>query len=104
MENRIKEQQLYLFAHRTSSATMRANQTRLYFSSIAYVLMQALRRLGLRNTEYARAQCHTIRLKLFKIGAMVKITFRKIWISLSGSYPYSKLFAQVYENLRPSPG
>lgn len=103
MENRIKEQQLYLFANRTSSATMRANQTRLYFSSIAYVLMQALRRLGLRNTEYARAQCHTIRIKLLKIGAAVKITFRKIWISLSGSYPYSDLFNRVYANLRSPP-
>jgi hypothetical protein len=103
MENRIKEQQLYLFADRTSSATMRANQTRLYFSSIAYALMQALRWLGLWGTEYAKAQCSTIRLKLFKIGALVKITFRKIWISLSGAYPYSELFARVYANLRAPP-
>jgi hypothetical protein len=104
MENRIKEQQLYLFADRTSTATMRGNQIRLYFSSIAYVLMQALRRLGLWNTDFAKAQCSTIRLKLFKIGAAVKITFRKVWVSLSGAYPYSKLFAQVHANLRASPG
>ena len=103
MENRIKEQQLFLFADRTSSATMRANQIRLYFSSVAYVIMQALRRLGLRGTEFAKAQCNTIRLKLFKIGALVRITFRKIWVSLSESYPYAALFACVYANLTSSP-
>ena len=72
MENRIKEQQLDLFADRTSAATMRANQLRLYFSSAAYMLLHALRRLGLRNTDLARAQCGTIRLKLLKIGAQVR--------------------------------
>ncbi len=66
MENRIKEQQLYLFADRTSSATMRANQLRLWFSSVAYVLMNELRHVALAGTELARAQCHTIRLKLLK--------------------------------------
>ena len=69
MENRIKEQQLDLFADRTSAATMRANQLRLYLSSAAYMLMHALRRLGLKQTPLARAQCQTIRLKLLKIGA-----------------------------------
>jgi hypothetical protein len=99
MENRIKEQQLWLFADRTSCATMRANQLRLWFSSVAYTLMQALRRLGLKGTELARAQCNTIRLKLLKIGAQVRVTVRKIWVSLSESYPYQQLFRQVYENL-----
>jgi hypothetical protein len=99
MENRIKEQQLWLFADRTSTGRMRANQLRLYFSSIAYVLMQALRRLGLQGTEMAAAQCNTIRLKLFKVGAQVKVTVRKVWISLAGGYPYVDLFKQVYGNL-----
>ena len=99
MENRIKEQQLWLFADRTSCATMRANQSRLWFSSVAYTLMQALRRLGLKDTKLARAQCSTIRLKLLKIGAQVRVTVRKIWVSLSESYPYQQLFRQVYENL-----
>lgn len=99
MENRIKEQQLWLFADRTSAGRMRANQLRLYFSSVAYLLMQALRRLGLRGTEMALAQCSTIRLKLLKIGAQVKITVRKVWISLAGGYPYVDLFEQVYANL-----
>jgi len=99
MENRIKEQQLYLFADRTSCATMRANQLRLWFSSVAYSLMLALRRLGLKGTELAKAQCHTIRLKLLKIGAQVKVTVRKVWVWLSESYPYQQLFRQVYENL-----
>ena len=100
MENRIKEQQLYLFADRTSAATMRANQLRLWFSSVAYTLMNALRRLGLKDTKLAKAQCNTIRLKLLKIGAQVKVTVRKVWVSLSEGYPYQQLFKQVYENLR----
>jgi len=99
MENRIKEQQLWLFADRTSCATMRANQLRLWFSSVAYTLMQALRRLGLKGTKLARAQCNTIRLKLLKIGAQIRVTVRKVWVSLSESYPYQQLFRQVYENL-----
>jgi len=77
MENRIKEQQLYLFADRTSTSEIRSNQIRLYFSSIAYVLMSALRRLGLKDTSMARAQCHTIREKLFKIAAKL-VTSQKI--------------------------
>ena len=78
MENRIKQQQLHLFADRTSAQTMRANQIRLYFSSMAYVLLEALRRLGLAGTELAEAQCQTIRLKLLKIGALVQVTVRKV--------------------------
>jgi len=100
MENRIKEQQLYLFADRTSAATMRANQLRLWFSAMAYVLMQALRRLGLRGTSMAKAECETIRLKLLKIGAQLRVTVRKIWVSLATGSPYAALFAQVYENLK----
>jgi len=99
MENRIKEQQLYMFARRTSCATMRANQLRLWFSAIAYTLQVALRRLGLRGTELAQAQCSTIRLKLLKIGALVRVTVRKVWISLSESFPYRDLFVRVYRNL-----
>ena len=104
MENRIKEQQLHMFADRTSAATMRANQMRLYFSSIAYMLMSALRRLGLAGGELARAQCHTIRTKLLKIGARVRVTTRKIWVSLSSSCPFRDLFIQAYERLRLCPG
>ena len=100
MENRIKEQQLWLFADRTSAGKMRANQIRLYLSSAAYMLLQALRRLGLRDTQMAAAQCNTIRLKLLKIGAQIKITTRKVWVSLAGGYPYTELFHQVYRNLQ----
>ena len=106
MENRIKEQQLCLFADRTSAATMRANELRLWFSSVAYTLMNALRRLGLKNTKMAKARCDTIRLKLLKIGAQVRITFRKVWVSMSQSCPYRRIFRQVYANLvgnRPIP-
>ena len=100
MENRIKEQQLWLFADRTSTGKMRSNQLRLYFSSVAYSLMQALRRIGLRGTQMAAAQCITIRLKLLKVGAQVKVTVRKVWVSLAGGYPYIGLFAQVYKNIQ----
>ena len=103
MENRIKEQQLDLFADRTSAHTMRANQLRLYFSLFAYVLMQALRRLGTEGTPLARAQCSTLRLKLLKIGARIRITVRRVWLSFSQSYPYAGVFAQVLANLRKVP-
>lgn len=99
MENRIKEQQLYLFADRTRCATMRANQTRLWFSSVAYMLLEALRRLGLRGTDMAQATCQTIRLKLLKIGAQIQVTVRKVWVRLSQSYPYQALFRAIHENL-----
>jgi len=103
MENRIKEQQLYLFADRTSTATMRANQIRLYLSSVAYLLLHALRRLGLKNTPLARAQCHTIRLRLLKIGAQIRVTVRKVWVSLASGSPYADLFARVWANLQAVP-
>jgi hypothetical protein len=99
MENRIKEQQLDLFADRTSTAKMWSNQLRVYFSSIAYVLLKALRRIGLAGTELEKAQCGTIRLKLLKIGAQVRVTVRKVWVSLSGAYPHAALFARVLANL-----
>jgi hypothetical protein len=98
MENRIKEQ-LMLFSDRTSSHYLRSNQLRLYFSSIAYVLLQMLRRLGLEGTELAKAQCSTMRLKLLKIGALIHITVRKVWVSLAGGYPYVTLVRQVHEKL-----
>ena len=103
MENRIKEQQLALFADRTSCHEMRANQLRLYFSSFAYVLLQTLRRIGLKETELAKAQSETIRLKLLKIGTRIKISVRKIWLSFSESYPYADLLRQVLGNLQKIP-
>jgi hypothetical protein len=100
MENRIKEQQRWLFADRTSCATMWANQLRLWFSSVAYLLMAALRRIGLRGTRMSRAQAGTIRLKLFKIGAVVTISVRRIRIWFSESYPDQALFQTVLNNIR----
>jgi len=99
MENRIKEQ-FSLFADRVSAETMRANQLRLYFSVIAYVLISGLRRLGLKATELARAQVSTIRIKLLKIGAQVRISVRKVWISMASSYPWQSVYQQVWANLR----
>jgi hypothetical protein len=98
-ENRIKEQQLDLFADRTSTGQMWSNQLRLYFSSMAYVLLQTLRRVALSGSELATAQCGTIRLKLLKIGAQVRVTVRKVWISLSSAYPYAELFTSVLATL-----
>jgi hypothetical protein len=94
-ENRIKEQQLDLFADRTSTGKMWSNQLRLYFSSITYVLLQTLRRTALAGTELEKAQCGTIRRKLLKVGAQVRVTVRKVWISLSENYPYAALFTSV---------
>jgi hypothetical protein len=99
MENRIKEQ-FSLFSDRTSTAFLRSNQLRLYFSSIAYLLMHGLRRLGRQGTEMAKAQCATIRLKLLKIGAQISVSVRKVWVALASSYPYPALFASVYKQLR----
>lgn len=99
MENRIKEQQLDLFATRTSAHWMRVNQLRLWFSSLAYTLVAELRRLGLEANAQARAQCHTIRLRLFKIGARVRVTRRKIWVFLSSACPHQELFAHAYDRL-----
>lgn len=100
MENRIKEQQLMLFADRTSAATMRANQLRLYFSSVAYLLLHALRRLALGGTALAHAQCQTIRLTLLKIGARIRITVRHVWLALASGCPYVDVFTRVHATLR----
>jgi len=102
MENRIKEQQLDLFADRTSCHVMRGNQVRLYFSSFAYVLLSELRRIGLAGTEMARAQCGTIRLKLLKIGARVRVTVRKIWIAMSESWPHRDVLLHAWRRLQPT--
>jgi hypothetical protein len=99
MENRLKEQ-FVLFADRVSASTMRANQQRIYLSVIAYTLMNGLRRLGLQATTMATAQVGTIRLKLLKIGALIKVTVRKVWVRLASSYPYQAIFSQVLQQLR----
>jgi hypothetical protein len=99
MENRIKEQ-FVLFADRVSASTMRANQLRIYLSVMAYTLMNGLRRLGLQATTMATAQVGTIRVKLLKIGALIKVTIRKVWVRMASSYPYQALFSQVLKQLR----
>jgi hypothetical protein len=99
MENRIKEQ-FSLFADRVSAETMRANQMRLYLSAMAYILVSGLRRLGLKGTALAQAQVSTIRTKLLKIGAQIRVTVRKVWVSMSSSYPWQDLYQQVWTNLR----
>jgi len=99
MENRIKEQ-FSLFADRVSAETMRANQMRLYLSTMAYILLSGLRRLGLKATELAEAQVSTIRTKLLKIGAQIRVTVRKVWVSMASSYPWQDLYQQVWTNLR----
>ena len=103
MENRIKEQQLDLFADRTSTATMAANQLRLWFSSFAYVLMAALRRIALQHTEFATATCGTIRLKLLKIGARVTVSVRRIKIAMASACPHQTAFALAHARLRAPP-
>ena len=106
MENRIKEQQLYLFADRTSTHNMRSNQLRLLFSTMAYLLHLGLREFGLAGTEMATAQAGTIRTKLLKIGGRLRVSVRRVWLSLSESYPYQELFARILLNLqqqRPPP-
>jgi len=100
MENRIKEQQMDLFADRTSAHTMRANQLRLWFASLAYTLMNLLRRFGLEGTELARAQAGTIRVRLLKLGAVVRVSVRRVWLSLSAASPVRELFARIVANLR----
>jgi hypothetical protein len=99
MENRIKEQ-FVLFADRVSAASLRANQLRLYLSVMAYSLICGLRRLGLQATHLAHAQVGTIRLRLLKIGAQIRVTVRKIWIQMSSSFPLQTLFTQALQQLR----
>jgi len=106
MENRIKEQQLSLFADRTSTHAMRSNQLRLLFSTLAYLLHLALREFGLKDTELAAAQAGTIRTKLLKIGGRLRQSVRRVWLSLSESYPYQHLFEGILQNLhkqKPQP-
>jgi hypothetical protein len=100
MENRIKECQLDLFADRTSAATMRANQLRLWFASMAYVLLCALRRIGLAHTQFADATCGTIRLKLLKLGALVRISVRRIKLAMASACPWQDEFALAHARLR----
>ena len=102
MENRIKEQQLGLFADRTSSHYWWANQFRLLLSSLAYVLMEGIRRLALKGTKLARAQVTTIRLKLLKIGAVILRNTRRVRFLLSSAYPHQQLFLKVAARLRPT--
>jgi hypothetical protein len=100
MENRIKECQLDLFADRTSAATMRANQLRLWFAAMAYVLLCALRRIGLAHTQFADATCGTIRLKLLKLGALVRISVRRIKFAIASACPWQDEFALAHLRLR----
>ena len=99
MENRIKEQ-FSLFADRVSAETMRANQLRLYLSAAAYILVSGLRRVGLKGTELAQAQVSTIRTKLLKIGARIRISIRRVWVSMASSYPWQGIYQQAWLNLR----
>lgn len=99
MENRIKEQ-FCLFADRVSTETMRGNQMRMYLSTMAYILISGLRRLGLKGTELAEGQVSTIQTKLLKIGAQIRVTVRKVWVSMASSYPWQDLYRQVWANLR----
>ena len=99
MENRITEQ-FSLFADRVSAETIRANQLRLYLSAVAYILVSGLRRVGLKGTDLAQAQVCTIRTKLLKIGAQIRISVRKVWVSMASSYPGQGLYRQVWLNLR----
>ncbi len=100
MENRIKECQLDLFADRTSTATMQANQLRLWFASMAYVLLCALRRIGLAHTQFAEATCGTIRLKLLKLGALVRVSVRRIKTAMASACPSQDAFALAQARLR----
>lgn len=100
MENRIKEQQLCLFADRVSTSWIWSNQIRQWFSAIAYVLMHALRTIGLEGTDRATAQCGTIRNSLLKIGATLRVTTRRIWVHLSGAHPAEPLFRKVAARFR----
>ena len=100
MENRIKECQLDLLADRTSAATMRANQLRLWFASMAYLLICALRRIGLKHTQFAAATCGTIRLKLLKIGAQVRVSVRRVKLAMASAYPWQPEWALAHARLR----
>ena len=99
MENRIKGQ-MCLFAYRLSTEEMKGNQLRLYLSALAYTLVEALRRLALKGTEWAQAQVDTIRLKLFKVGALVRISARRVWLELNSTYPWKRIYVKAFNALR----
>ena len=94
------KKQFSLFADRVSTETMLANQMRLYLSAMAYILVSGLRRLGLKATAQAQAQVSTIRTKLLKIEAQIRVTVRKVWVSMASGYPWQDLYQQVWTNLR----
>jgi hypothetical protein len=100
MENRIKEQQQDMFADRTSTHEMRSNQLRLWFASVAYTIVNALRQFGLRGTRMERAQCGTIREKLFKIGAQVQVSVRRVVARFSSAWPLREQFRAVLRNIQ----
>lgn len=100
MENRIKEKKLFLFADRVSCQTMRANQVRMCLSTVAYIVMRALRDFGLRETELSQAQCDTIRVKLLKIGATIQVSVRRVVLALSEAFPFQAIFQRAWQNLR----
>lgn len=102
-ENRIKEVQGELFARRLSTHWMDANQLRIYFSSVAYLFVCLLRRVALRGTSWAKAQAGTLRAKLFKIGAQIEVTVRRVWIRMSSAYPYQERFHTIFEQIRAGP-
>jgi hypothetical protein len=100
MENRIKEQQLMLFANRVSCPTMRANQVRLCLATVAYIVLRFLGQHGLAQTELAQAQCDTIRVRLLKIGAVIGVPIRRVRVALSEGYPLRELFVGVWQKQR----
>jgi len=99
IENRSKEHR-GLFADRLSTDEMKGNQLRLYFSALAYTLVEALRRLGLQGSEWAQAQVDTIRRKLFKIGAIVRVSVRRVRLQLSSAYPWKDIYRHAFDALR----
>ena len=103
MENRIKEQQLDLYADRTSCARMRSNQLRLYLSAVAYEVVHALRRLGLRGTAFAKATVGTVRTRLLRIGAQVRVSVRRVKVALASGHPHIDVFHHAWRNLRAGP-
>ena len=100
MENRIKEHQLYLFSIRTGSSKMKANQLRLWFSSIAYNLLHLFRSFGLRKTKMKYAQCNTIRIRFIKLGATVKISCRRVFVAFSEAFTLKEIFVKAYESIK----
>ena len=100
MKNRIKEQQLSLFSDRTSIAVMRSNQLRLWFSCVAYIILNEIRNIGLKGTRIEKYRCDNIRLKVLKIEAEIKVSIRRIYVSLSESYPYKNIFNRIIKNIK----